>query len=205
MQVLLIDDHPLFRQALRSHLGVLAEVVTVIEAANCAQALALLQSGQEIDLILLDIFLADENGLEQMSVLRKRCPAAPVVVVSASDNAAQVRTAIAHGAAGYIPKSTNAEVIRAALQIVMNGGTYVPACALVSPLHSTRTDEAMLTARQLQILASVVKGHSNKRIANELGVAEATVRAHVTQIFKALNVSNRTEAGYAATQRNLLT
>lgn len=204
MHVLLIDDHPLYRQALGSNLGALAEVVQVTEASSCAQAMAQLKAGQEIDLILLDIVLADENGLDQMGGLRNRCPAAPVVVISASENAEQVRIAIARGAAGYIAKSANAEVIRSALQIVMNGGTYVPAFALAQATTAAMAGNAMLTARQLEILASIVKGYSNKRIAIELGVAEATVRAHVTQVFKTLNVSNRTEAGYAATQRGLL-
>lgn len=208
MHVLLIDDHPLYRQALGSHLVALAEVVQVIEASSCAQALTQLKPEQEIDLILLDIVLAGENGLDQMGELRKRCPAAPVVVISASENAAQVRLAIARGAAGYIPKSANADVIRAALQIVMNGGTYVPAFTIMQTLTQTdaaaMASNAVLTARQLQILASLAMGRSNKRIATELGVAEATVRAHVTQILKTLRVSNRTEAGYAATQRGLL-
>lgn len=204
MQVLLIDDHPLYRQALASHLGVLAEQVHVVEASSCAQALAMLPPEQDVDLILLDIFLADENGLDQMLQLRQRCPAAPIVVISASESAAKVCEAITRGAAGYVPKSANAEIIRAALQIVMNGGTYVPAFALTQTVSAAMSCNEMLTARQLEILASVVKGHSNKRIANELGVAAATVRAHVTQILKALHVSNRTEAGYAATQRHLL-
>lgn len=201
MHVLLVDDHPLYRQALGSHLGALADVVRVIEVSSCAQALAQIKPEQEIDLILLDIELADENGLDQINWLRKRFPAAPIVVISADEHPAQVRTAIGRGAAGYIPKSANGQVIGAALQIVMNGGTYVPALALASNATQPISE---LTARQLQILASLTKGYSNKRIANELGVAEATVRAHVTQILKTLGVGNRTEAGYAATQRGLL-
>lgn len=203
MHVLLVDDHPLYRQALGSHLGALAEVVHVIEASSCAWVFAELPSKQDIDLILLDIFLVDENGLDQMYPLRKRFPAAPIVVISASESAAQVHHAIQRGAAGYVPKSANGEIIRAALQIVMNGGTYVPAFALAQVADAMSRD-GLLTARQLEILAGVVKGHSNKRIANELGVADATVRAHVTQIFKTLNVSNRTEAGYAAMTRGLI-
>lgn len=199
MRVLLIDDHPLYRQALGIHLAALDAKMEIIEAANCAQALAAAPVRRNVDLILLDLALSNENGLDHIAQLRRRFPAAAVVVISASDDTVHVQTAMAHGVAGYIHKSATADNIRAALRIVMNGGTYVP------EFNSVRSTSTELTARQLQILARVTQGHSNKRIAHDLGVAEATVRAHMTQVLKALRVSNRTEAGYAAITRGLLT
>lgn len=214
MHVLVIDDHPLYRQALSAHVPALAGSVTMLEAASCAQAFAMLPPQQGVDLILLDIALAEENGLDQMRSLRQRFPAAPIVVISASENADQVRAAIARGAEGYVPKSANAEVIRAALQIVMNGGTYMPTFALPGQRdagaaggpaeHAAAGSGELLTARQMEILVCLAKGWSNKQIANELGVAVSTVRTHVTQILNALNASNRTAACHAAYMRGLL-
>lgn len=214
MHVLLIDDHPLYRQALGSHLHVLADRVVVVEASSCAQALASVTGEQQVELVLLDIYLAGENGLDQLRKLRVRFPAAPIVMISASEEAARVRDAIALGAEGYIPKSATAEVVRGALQVVMNGGTYVPAFALAPPANAmelsasaeaqARRSGELLTARQQEILACLAEGHSNKQIAGELGVAESTIRAQVTRIFKCLNVSNRTAASYAAILRGLI-
>ena len=195
MKVLVVDDHPLIREALRNVLAELDPQFELLEAADSVSALRIVTSCPDIDLVLLDLNLPDGEGLTTLEELRQRRPATAVVICSARDDHQTVARAIALGAVGYIPKSTSHEVMVSALKLVCAGGMYLPPEVLRA--CRGRTDP-QFTARESQVLALMLEGKSNKRISNQLGMAETTVKNHVTAILKALGATNRTEAVVAA-------
>ncbi len=205
MELLLIDDHPLFRKALCRTLWELAENLHVHEAATVAEALAILDGSVVLDLVLYDWRLPDGGGLRGLMAICQLLPSTPVVVVSANEDPDVIATALGAGARGYIPKSASTGVINSALQLVLQGEIYVPSVTLghghrpvTSPPHGE------LTARQAEVLTLLAEGYANKRIALALGIAEATVRAHVSDILHGLQVANRTEAVVRARRLGLL-
>ena len=206
LKVLVVDDHPLIREALRQVLRALNKDIDLLEAGSGPDALAAADRSQGIDFILLDLALPGADGFEVLRELRERHPSVPVVVLSASDHAAVVMRALDAGAMGFIPKTSSNEVLLGALRLVLSGGVYLPAEVLrhtpAPPLVSKSATVAAevgyrdlgLTERQAQVLALVVQGKPNKIICRELNVAEGTVKIHVTAILKALGVANRTQA-----------
>lgn len=196
MKVLVVDDHPLIREALRNVLVELDANCELLESADSAGALRIAAARPDIDLVLLDLNLPDADGFATLEELRRRRPATAVVILSAQNDHQLVTRSIALGAAGYIPKSTPHEVMVSALRLVCSGGMYLPPEVLAG--GGPRRGEPQLTARERQVLALMLEGKSNKRISSHLGMAEATVKNHVTAILKALGASNRTEAVIAA-------
>lgn len=196
MKVLVVDDHPLIREALRNVLAELDPKFELLESADSTGALRIAAARPDIDLVLLDLNLPDSEGFATLEELRRRSPATAVVVCSAQHDHQLVTRAIALGAAGYIPKSTAHDVMVSALRLVCSGGMYLPPEVLAA-VHPGAA-ELQLTARESQVLALMLEGKSNKRISGQLGMAEATVKNHVTAILKALGASNRTEAVIAA-------
>jgi DNA-binding NarL/FixJ family response regulator len=205
MKVLLIDDHALIREALRSVFADVRPQAEVLDAVGRAHALEIAQSHSDLDLVVLDLALPDGDGLDLLKNLRSRLPGAGVVVLSASSEPSVVAKALRLGAQGFIPKSASYVVMIAALQLVLAGGIYVPPEILVVlkdavPGDVAATDTAaelegpVLTERQREVLALLVQGKSNKLICRELQLAEPTVKNHITAILKALKVSSRTEA-----------
>lgn len=203
MKILLCDDHALFRAGLRHVLRDLAEGTELREAPNADAALRLLQQDSELDLVLLDLDLPGVSGMSALRALRQRFPTLPVVIVSASERAEDVREALAAGAAGFIPKASTSPVLLGALRLVLSGGVYVPPLVLgaaeappADPApHVRRRERAgQLTPRQLEILRLLAKGLTNREICGVLGIAEGTVKAHLAALFEALDVTNRTEA-----------
>lgn len=196
MKVLVVDDHPLIREALRNVLAELDANWELLESADSAGALRIAAARPDIDLVLLDLNLPDADGFATLEELRRRRPATAVVMLSAQNDHQLVTRSIALGAAGYIPKSTPHEVMVSALRLVCSGGMYLPPEVLAG--GGPHLGEPQLTARERQVLALMLEGKSNKRISNHLGMAEATVKNHVTAILRALGASNRTEAVIAA-------
>jgi DNA-binding NarL/FixJ family response regulator len=206
LKVLVVDDHPLIREALRQVLRALNKDIDLLEAGSAPEALAAADRNEGIDFILLDLALPGADGFEVLRELRERHPSFPVVVLSASDHAEVVMRALDAGAMGFIPKTASNEVLLGALRLVLSGGVYLPAevlrhtpaPALVSRPATTAAGigyrDLGLTERQAQVLALVVQGKPNKIICRELNVAEGTVKIHVTAILKALGVTNRTQA-----------
>ena len=206
MKVLVVDDHPLIREALRQVLRALARDIELLEAGSAPEALAAADKSDGLDLILLDLTLPGRDGLEVLRELRERYPSYPVVVLSASDQSEIVMRALDAGAMGFIPKTSSNEVLLGALRLVLSGGVYLPAEVLrhaPAPVLNSRSAAAAagvgyrdlgLTERQAQVLALVVQGKPNKIICRELNLAEGTVKIHVTAILKALGVTNRTQA-----------
>ena len=203
MKVLLVDDHVLIRDALRGVLKELTDDATVLEASDCRQAMRLLEAHPDLHLILLDLSLPDRDGFAVLADLRKRHATISLVVMSAFHDRENVLKALDLGALGFIPKSAPRDVMINALRLVFAGGIYIPPEALVraeskeqQPLVERPVSPADygFTERQLQVLALMMQGKSNKAISRILDVAEPTVKHHVTAILKALKVANRTEA-----------
>src|SRR5882672_1510049 len=209
VEILVVDDHVLIREALR---GVLKEVkgdAIVLEASSCSQAMQVIAEHPNLDLILLDLNLPDRDGFSVLTELGERYPAISVVVLSAQQDRGSVVRALDLGALGFIPKSGQREVMLSALQLVFAGGIYIPPEILgrdePSPQQRDETQpvanwptvspaDVGLTERQVDVLSLMMQGKSNKAICRVLNLAEPTVKNHVTAILKALEVSNRTEA-----------
>lgn len=217
MKILSVDDHPLFREAVKGVLEQLSsEPLNIIEAASCEEALELCTTLSDLDLIVLDFELPGMDGLSGLCQLRSCQPATPIVMISATEDRETIMNAIEQGAKGFIPKSSSSDVMLSALNLVLSGGVYLPMAVMDVPSsnhNSNRTTSThknstnnnfKLTPKQMDVLQVLAKGKSNKEIANHLGMAENTVRVHVRAILSFLDVSNRTEAGYAASQNGLL-
>jgi DNA-binding NarL/FixJ family response regulator len=203
MKVLLVDDHALIRDALRGVLKELAEQAIVLEASDCRQAITLIECNPDLQLILLDLNLPDRDGFSLISDLRRQHAPISLVVLSAAQDRETVMKALDLGVLGFIPKSAPREVMVSALRLVFSGGIYIPPEALArgearvnspAPSLPASPTELGLTERQLEVLALMMQGKSNKAISRILDVAEPTVKHHVTAILKALKVMNRTEA-----------
>ena len=207
MRILVVDDHPLVRDAMAQLVTQLGLHVDVMQAADCAAALAAAREHSDIDLVLLDLNLPGLRGLPALDRFRQEHPAAPVVIVSAFRDRDTVNEAIRRGAMGFIPKSSSRDTMVNALRLVLSGSVYVPPEAAMG---ADAPQEALplglvhgavkpgLTARQAQVLALAMKGCSNKQICRDLGLAERTVKAHMTAVLNALKVTSRTQAVIAA-------
>ncbi|GAB4182583.1 MAG: response regulator transcription factor [Rhodocyclaceae bacterium] len=204
MKILVVDDHPLIRSALRYALAELDTGVDLLDASDGASALRELDAHPDLDLVLLDLALPDMDGLQALKALRERSPAVPIVVLSASEDPEAVRAALDAGAMGFVPKSSSNQVMLSALRLVLSGGVYVPLQALSADRSGAHpAAELGLTQRQAEVLALMVQGKPNKLICRELGLAQGTVKIHVTAILKALDVSNRTQAVIKANRLGL--
>lgn len=203
---MVVDDHALIREAMHQVLKQIDANIEVLEAGNCADALALADKHADLALILLDIHLPGMSGLDALEDFRSRHAGIPIVVLSASENRDDVMRAIDGGAMGFIPKSRSSRVLIAALRLVLAGGVYLPfeilgapsaGDASTSPLtaSSQRTAADLgLTGRQTEVLALLVQGKPNKLICRQLNLAEGTVKIHVTAVLRKLGVANRTQA-----------
>jgi DNA-binding NarL/FixJ family response regulator len=203
MKILLVDDHALIRDALRGVLKELAHEATVLEAADSRQAMRLVEAHPDLHLILLDLNLPDRDGFAVLADLRRHHATISLVVLSASQDRDSIVKAIDLGALGFIPKSAPRDVMVNALRLVFSGGIYIPREALGRPdakeaqpvpARPVSPADLGLTERQVEVLALMMLGKSNKAISRLLDVAEPTVKHHVTAILKALKVTNRTEA-----------
>ena len=198
--VLIADDHPLFRDALqRAVLGALP-AARVHGADSVHSLLTLIEQFPDAELLLLDLHMPGARGYSALAHIRGQFPGLPIVVVSGHEEAQVARRALAHGASAYIPKSTPAEDIVAAIRSVLDGDVWLPP-AIVAGHAELRPDEAEVAARvaaltpqQFRVLTMIAEGLLNKQIAYDLGVSEATIKAHVTAILRKLGVTNRTQA-----------
>lgn len=196
--ILIADDHPLFREALKRSVERAFPQAEILEAENVAQLQALVDARPEADLLLLDLTMPGAHGYSALAHIRATRPGLPVIVVSAREEPMVIRRSMAHGASGFIPKSSDAELIQRALRTVMNGETFDPFAHGAVRLDDSERDLVRrlgeLTPQQFRVLVMLCEGKLNKQIAYELDVTEATIKAHVTAILRKLGANNRTQA-----------
>ncbi len=212
MVVLIADDHALFRYGISLALESLyGKDVTILQASNAEETRRIAHETPSLDLILLDLTMPGLNGISDLKKFIDTLPPIPVVIVSGSRQRATIRSAIECGARGYVLKSSNGEILKHVLPLVLSGELYVPAQAVAneeageqfegSPLDEAgdfNPDFKSLTPRETQVLKLLTLGYSNKEIARSLGMLEGTVKVHVKSIMKKLGVNNRTQAAIAA-------
>lgn len=212
MKLLIIDDHPVVRDGLAALLRQLGPEVTVLLAEGASQGLSIADAHPDLDVVLLDLAMPGSDGFAALHEFGRLQPQFPVVVLSSSEDPRDVRRALASGALGYIPKSAPPRTILAAVRFVLAGNVYVPTLLAQdtaptgdqSADHSVPKSGVSLTNRQIDVLRLLCEGRSNKEIGRILGVSQKTVKVHVTAIFRALNVVNRTQAAAKADKAGLI-
>ncbi|HAU4929051.1 response regulator transcription factor [Aeromonas hydrophila] len=205
--IVIADDHPLFRGALYQAVHMAIDDAQLLEADSIDSLAHLLGEHPEVDLLLLDLKMPGANGFSGLAHLRGQYPDLPIVVVSASEEPAIIQQVLRLGALGFIPKSAPMKELVNALNTVIGGDNWVPAGISLHPEPSEGTDFASklasLTPQQYKVLVMLRDGSLNKQIAWELNVSEATIKAHITAIFRKLGVKNRTQAVIALQQMDI--
>jgi len=212
MNILLADDHVLFRSGMRYILSEMGADV-VIQEVGSGQELVEAARAQSYDLILMDMLMPGMNQCDVITTIKELHPRLPIVIVSMLDSPSVIRSAVAAGASGFIPKTSTSEIMTEAIRLVLAGGVYLPPAVLVAE-DDVRPDEESgpagissdthLTRQQRAVLAELSLGKSNKEIAQSLSISEATVKVHLAAIMRTLKVRNRTQVVLAAKQHNLL-
>ena len=200
MHLLIVDDHPLFREALASVVGLAYPAATLHEADGIAGACAILGAQPAVEIVLLDLSMQGVTGFEGLMAIRARAPRVPILVVSGLEDPRIIREALDHGAAGFVPKAVDRATLTRAIADVLAGGLFLPAslqaAAPAAPArHKASLAErvASLTPQQLRVLSMIRQGKLNKQIAHELQVGDSTVKAHVSEILRKLDVISRTQ------------
>lgn len=193
------DDHPLFRGAIKEALRAIGDHVQIFEAGDFEATKKLVSETPDIDLVLLDLTMPGTSGLSGLVTLRALQPTLPIVIVSASDDPATIRRSLELGASGYVKKSASIEHIRNAITTVLAGGVVVPENIDLGKESDPEIADLIariktLTPQQSRVLGMLGEGLLNKQIAYELGVSEATIKAHVSAVLQKLNVDSRTQA-----------
>jgi DNA-binding NarL/FixJ family response regulator len=202
-RLVIADDHPLFRGALREAVTGLFELADIAEAGTFNEVAELLEHGGDVDLVLLDLTMPGVRGFSGLMYLRAQYPGVPVIVVSANDDPAAIRRCMEFGASGFIPKTLGVEAMRGAISGILGGGVWTPPDVDLTAGSDAETAALMarmatLTPQQVRVLMMLSEGLLNKQIAYQLGVSEATVKAHVSAILQKLGVESRTQAVIAA-------
>lgn len=201
MKILIVDDHPLFRAGFHAVLQQSSLDAGVLSVSSVPEALQILEQDPDVGLVLLDIHLRGDDGFSALKVIGSRFPTTACIMISGDEQEGIAARAISAGASGFIPKSFTAEDMIDAIRKVLAGEIFTTATvAAVQPTVMSSS----LTLRQLEVISMLGRGFSNKEIARELDVAERTVKAHVSAVFEALNVKNRTQAVLAAQSKGYL-
>jgi two-component system nitrate/nitrite response regulator NarL len=212
MKLLIVDDHAILREGLVALLQQFEQGANVLQASDTTEGLRLAEAHPDLDAVFLDLNMPDQSGMEIIPIFAKRCPQLPVIVLSSSEDPSDVRLALKSGAFGYVPKSASPRNILSALRLVLSGEIYIP--PLMLDLGPVVTDGSgrvapeageRLTERQTEVLRQLCRGLSNKEISRALDLSEKTTKSHITAIFKALSVVNRTQAASAARRAGIVT
>ena len=208
MKILIADDHALFRDGLALRLEEIVPDAVILQASGYSQVFKILNTESQIDVLLLDVEMQDMPWLESLKQIHAMAPKMKIIVVSASEDSRTIRTILATGVKGYIPKRSEAKVFNNALRLIIEGGNYVPPNLLenapINALSSRNIGIKTLTTRQSQVLDLIAQGKSNKQIAYDMGVSESTVKLHINALLRSLHVSNRTQAVITAQKIGLI-
>lgn len=205
-QIIIADDHPLFRAALMQAVTQAVAQVSIVEVDSISSLQTAAEENPDADLVLLDLKMPGAHGFSGLAYLRGQFPGLPVVMVSGTEELSVIRRAIDYGASGFIPKSAPLPIITEGIKAVLNGEVWLPEALQkeISRLQGAPTDFseklATLTPQQFRVLGMLTEGMLNKQIAYDLEVSEATVKAHITALFRKLGVRNRTQAVIAVQQ-----
>lgn len=199
MKILIVDDHPLFRAGFQTVLQQSSLAADVLSVASLREAVSTLTKDSDIGLVLLDVHLRGDDGFNALRIIGERFPTTACMLISGDEQEGLAARAVASGASGFIPKSFTADEMVAAIEQVLAGEVFLPVTA-----QGRTSNTNALTLRQLEVISMLGRGFSNKEIARHLDVAERTVKAHMSAVFEALNVRNRTQAVLAAQQRGFL-
>lgn len=204
--VIVADDHPLFRTAIKEAMQASQGETTFLEANSFETLQKLVDENPDVDLVLLDLHMPGVSGFAGLVYLCKRYPSVPVVIISANEDPLVIQRALDHGAAGFIPKSSDIKTITSAIGDILMGEIWAPKSTQANLPGNNVSELAMaermaqLTPQQFKVLMMVSQGLLNKQIAYDMGISEATVKAHVTAIMNKLGVNNRTQAVLAASR-----
>lgn len=204
--ILIADDHPLFRDALERAVRIALPIADVHSAVDVHELLGLTEAFPDAELLLLDLHMPGARGYTALAHIRGQYPGLPVIVISAHEEAVVARRALAYGAAAYIPKSASVDDIVSAIHSVLDGNVWLPHTLLGNDieLKSTEIDAAAriatLTPQQFRVMTMLAEGKLNKQMAWEVGVSEATIKAHMTAIMRKLGVNNRTQVALIASE-----
>jgi DNA-binding NarL/FixJ family response regulator len=204
-RLVIADDHPLFRGALREAVSGLFDRAEIAEAGTFDEVAGLLERDGDVDLVLLDLAMPGIRGFSGLMYLRAQYPAVPVIVVSANDDPVAIRRCMDFGSSGFIPKTLGVDQMREAIAAIIKGGVWTPPDVDLRAATDAATAELMtrmtrLTPQQVRVLMMLSEGLLNKQIAYQLDVSEATVKAHVSAILQKLGVESRTQAVIAASK-----
>lgn len=215
MKILIADDHPLIREGLANSLRDIGGNPTILQAENGTEVLTIVAENNDFDVVLLDLFMPATDGFNLLQKLCDQYPDIPIIILSASNDKQHMRKSLDCGASGFIPKSTPHDIMLTAIQLVLSGGVYIPPSLLKQEEDGSTNEQAViqgsmpenqpnepvvegLTQRQREVLKLLGKGQQNKEIARSLGLSQHTVKVHVAAVFRALGVTNRTQAVLAA-------
>jgi len=198
-RLIIVDDHPLFRDALSQALSTKFQDLEISEFGSLDELSTALEHNPDVDLILLDLAMPGIKGLSGLMYLRAQYPEIPTVVVSANEESSAIRRSLEIGASGFVPKSLSAETIRLAIKTVLEGGVWLPPHIDLDSVEDEEANEIIarlstLTPQQVRVLIMLSEGLLNKQIAYDLGVSEATIKAYVSAILQKLGVDSRTQA-----------
>lgn len=204
MKVLIADDHALFRDALGKLVESLDNTITIVQTSSFAQMLKILNQENDFDLIVTDLEMNDvyswEKGFDE---IKKAAPTSKIVIISASENIRNIKNILERGACGFISKRSENNIMTGALKLILDGGTYVPS-NLLNRSNDNMEKNKVLTHRQNQVLGLVAQGMSNKQIAYEIGVSEATVKLHINALLRSVGATNRTQAVITAQKMGII-
>lgn len=209
MKILITDEHPLYRDRLALDLEQQFPDTIIIQASNFSQAVKIIYEESGIDFILLDLDMSDVKWEEGIKFLKQKAPDVKIIALSACEDIREIMKILDLEIKGYIPKRADTKAVKEALKNILNGGTYFPTAlnksnSEVSDIHRYKVKIKNLTNRQSQVLDLIAEGKSNKQIAYEMGVSEATVKLHINALLRSLNVNNRTQAVITAQKMGLI-
>lgn len=210
MKVLITDEQALFRDGLSLRLKQIKPNISILQTSSLAEMQKTLSENPDIDIILLDIDLAELSAAEIIGKIKTMAPNAKIVAISTSEETKNIKKILSFGVKGYIPKRSDINILSGALKLILDGGTYLPPVLLENNLNindenkNTSFLKKNLTNRQSQVLDLIAQGKSNKQIAYDMGVSEATVKLHINALLRSLKVNNRTQAVITAQKLGLI-
>ncbi len=208
MKVLITDEQSLFRDGLSLRLKQINQDIAILQSSNLTDMQKILSKEPDTDILILDIDMADLNAAEIINKVKTIAPNTKIVAISSSEDTRNIKKILSCGVKGYIPKRSDSNILSGALKLILDGGTYIPPAMLENSndygYHLNIPLKKNLTNRQSQVLDLIAQGKSNKQIAYDMGVSEATVKLHINALLRSLKVNNRTQAVITAQKMGLI-